>query len=76
MVRDGVLFRYCCVTGEQRDRRYIRRWIYERSARAATSGTETFSGSNTWKCLCIKRRSDVSAYFPGGPGTQRARTQV
>jgi len=40
VVHGGVLFRYCCVIGGQRDRRYIRRWIYERSARAATSGTD------------------------------------
>ena len=65
VVHDGVLFRYCCVTGEQRGRRYIRRWIYERSARAATSGTETFSDRDIWNGLCIRRRSDVSAYFPG-----------
>ena len=48
VVHDGVLFRYCCVTGEQRGRRYIRRWIYERYARAPTSVTETFSGRNIW----------------------------
>jgi len=72
VVHDGVLFRYCCVTGEQRDRRYIRRWIYERSARAATSETETFSGRKIWNGLCVRRRSDVSAYFPGGPGRNAA----
>jgi len=72
VVHDGVLFRYCYVTGGQRDRRYIRRWIYGRSARAATSETETLTGRNIWNGLCVRRRSNVSAYFPGGRGKNAA----
>jgi len=27
---------------------------------------------NIWNGLCVRRRSDVSAYFPGGPGRNAA----
>ena len=76
VVHDGVLFRYCCVTGEQRDRRYIRRWIYGRSAKAATSETETFSGRN----ICVSVSDGAVTCRPtfraGLAGTQQARIQV
>jgi len=77
VVHDGVLFRYCCVTGRQRDRCYIRRWIYGRSARAATSETETFSGKNIGMASVSDGAVTYRPTFRAGlAGTQQARIQV
>ena len=77
VVHDGVLFRFCCVTGGQRDRRYIRHWIYERSARAATSETETFSGRTFGMASVSDGAVTCRPTFRAGlAGTQQARIQV